>query len=41
MKAAHRVLRHRILPRFSAEASGMSSDKIIDKLLTEIPRAKG
>jgi MoxR-like ATPase len=37
---AHPVLRHRILPTFSAEASGMSSDKIIDKLLAEVPRAK-
>jgi MoxR-like ATPase len=40
MKMAHPVLRHRILPTFSAEASGMSSDKIIDKLLAEVPRAK-
>ncbi len=35
------VLRHRILPTFSAEAAGMTSDKIIDKLLAEVPRAKG
>ena len=35
---AHPVLRHRILTTFSAEASGMTSDKIIDRLLKEIPR---
>jgi MoxR-like ATPase len=40
-KTAHPILRHRILPTFSAEAAGMSSDKIIDKLLAEIPKAKG
>ncbi len=39
-KVAHPVLRHRILPTFSAEAAGMTSDKIIDKLLAEIPRTK-
>ena len=38
MKMAHPVLRHRILPTFSAEAAGMTSDKIIDRLLKEIPR---
>jgi MoxR-like ATPase len=41
VKMAHPILRHRILPTFSAEAAGMSSDKIVDKLLAEIPRAKG
>ncbi len=40
MKMAHPILRHRILPTFSAEAAGMTSDKIIDKLLTDIPRQK-
>jgi MoxR-like ATPase len=40
MKMAHPILRHRILPTFSAEAAGMTSDKIIDKLVAEIPRAK-
>ena len=38
-KVAHPVLRHRILPTFSAEAAGMSSDKIIDRLIKEIPRS--
>jgi len=39
-KVAHPVLRHRILTTFGAEAAGMNSDKIIDRLLKEIPRAK-
>jgi MoxR-like ATPase len=38
MKVAHPILRHRILPTFSAEAAGMNSDKIIDRLLKETPR---
>jgi MoxR-like ATPase len=38
MKVAHPILRHRILPTFSAEATGMNSDKIIDRLLKETPR---
>ena len=33
---AHPVLRHRILTTFSAEASGMTSDKVIDRLLKEV-----
>src|SRR5437763_820024 len=32
------VLRHRIVTNFNAEAEGMSSDKIVQKLLTQIPR---
>src|ERR1700712_5682886 len=39
-KMAHPILRHRILPTFSAEAAGMNSDKIIDRLIAEIPKAK-
>ncbi|MCL2640595.1 MAG: MoxR family ATPase [Phycisphaerales bacterium] len=38
LKVAHPVLRHRILPTFSAEAAGMTSDKIIDRLLNETSR---
>ncbi len=38
---AHPVLRHRILTTFSAEAAGLTSDKIIDRLLREIPRSQG
>ena len=37
-KVAHPVLRHRILTTFSAEAAGMNSDKVIDRLLKEVPR---
>jgi MoxR-like ATPase len=32
------VLRHRIITNFNAEAEGMSPDKIVEKLLTHIPR---
>jgi len=34
---AHSVLRHRILANFRAEAEGITSDKIIDRLIKEIP----
>ena len=37
---AHPVLRHRIIPNFSAEAEGINSDVIIDKLIDLIPRAE-
>ncbi|MCA8913424.1 MAG: MoxR family ATPase, partial [Planctomycetes bacterium] len=36
----HPVLRHRIIPNFSAEAEGITSDVIIDKLVQMIPRAE-
>jgi MoxR-like ATPase len=36
---SHPVLRHRIMTTFSAEAAGITSDKIIDRLLKEVPRA--
>jgi len=36
----HPVLRHRIIPNFSAEAEGINSDVIIDKLIQMIPRAE-
>jgi len=32
------VLRHRILPNFKAEAEGMNVDKIIDRLIAEVPQ---
>jgi MoxR-like ATPase len=38
LKVAHPVLRHRILTTFSAEAAGVNSDKVIDRLLKEVPR---
>ncbi|MCZ6794669.1 MAG: MoxR family ATPase [Planctomycetota bacterium] len=34
---AHPVLRHRILTNFSAEAEGVTSDHIIDRLIEETP----
>jgi MoxR-like ATPase len=39
---AHPVLRHRIVTNFSAEAEGITSDKIIDRLLDpkEIPQSE-
>ena len=40
VQVAHPVLRHRLLTPYSAEASGMTSDKVIDRLLKEVPRLK-
>ncbi|MCK6438812.1 MAG: MoxR family ATPase [Planctomycetes bacterium] len=37
---AHPVMRHRIAPNFTAEAEGITSDVIIDKLIEVIPRAE-
>jgi len=34
---AHRVLRHRIVPNFEAEAEGYTADKLVDRLLEAIP----
>lgn len=34
---AHPVLRHRVLTNYNAEAAGITSDTVIDKLLEEIP----
>ena len=34
---ANPVLRHRIVTNFSAEAEGITTDKIVDRLLSEIP----
>ena len=33
---AHPVLRHRILTNFTAQAEGITSDLIIDRLLEEV-----
>jgi MoxR-like ATPase len=33
---AHPVLRHRIIPSFSAEAEGITSDTVIDRLVDEV-----
>ena len=35
------VLRHRIIPNFNAEAEGISTEQIIQKILSLIPRSKG
>jgi MoxR-like ATPase len=37
---AHPVLRHRIITNFNAESAGVSSDKVIDKLLAEVPERR-
>jgi MoxR-like ATPase len=37
---AHPVLRHRVLTNFRAESEGISSDSIIDELLTAVPVPK-
>jgi MoxR-like ATPase len=34
---AHPVLRHRVITNFNAESSGITSDKVIDRLLTDVP----
>jgi MoxR-like ATPase len=38
---AHPVLRHRVLCNFAAEAEGVTSDRIVDKLLEVTPAAEG
>jgi MoxR-like ATPase len=39
---AHPVLRHRVITNFNAESTGITSDKVIDKLLAEVPaRSQG
>ena len=35
---ARPVLRHRIIPNFSAQAEGITTDAIVDRLLQELPR---
>ena len=35
----HDCLRHRLILSFEAEASGINSDKVIDKLLSSVPLA--
>ncbi|MHC4669222.1 MAG: AAA family ATPase, partial [Planctomycetota bacterium] len=34
---AHPVLRHRLITNYSAEAEGITSDKLVDRLLETIP----
>jgi MoxR-like ATPase len=39
---AHPVLRHRVITNFNAESTGITSDKVIDRLLAEVPaRSQG
>jgi MoxR-like ATPase len=38
---AHPVLRHRVLCNFAAEAEGVNSDRIVDKLIEVIPAGEG
>jgi MoxR-like ATPase len=35
-RVAHPVLRHRVLPNFAAEADGMTSEPVVDALLTHV-----
>ena len=37
---AHPVLRHRILPNFSAEAEGITSDDLVNRIIETVPRAE-
>jgi MoxR-like ATPase len=37
---AHPVLRHRVITNFNAESSGFTPDKVIDRLLAEIPERR-
>jgi MoxR-like ATPase len=38
---AHPVLRHRIITNFNAEADGVTSDNVVDRLVQEIPVDEG
>ena len=38
---AHPVLRHRIITNFNAEAEGVTTDRIIDRLICEVPVEDG
>jgi MoxR-like ATPase len=37
---AHPVLRHRVITNFNAESSGISSDKVVDRLLVDVPERR-
>ncbi len=36
-RVVHPALRHRLIPNFEAEADGVSTDAIVDRLLAEVP----
>jgi MoxR-like ATPase len=37
---AHPVLRHRVITNFNAESSGITPDKVVDRLLEEVPERR-
>ena len=37
---AHPVLRHRVITNFNAESTGITPDKVIDRLLDEVPERR-
>ena len=37
---AHPVLRHRVITNFNAESSGISPDKVVDRLLADVPERR-
>jgi MoxR-like ATPase len=37
---AQPVLRHRVITNFNAESSGVTPDKVIDKLIEEVPERR-
>jgi MoxR-like ATPase len=34
---AHDVLRHRLIPTFEADAQGISTDRLVDLLIEQVP----
>jgi MoxR-like ATPase len=36
-RVVHPALRHRLIPSYEAEADGVSTDAILDRLLEEVP----
>jgi MoxR-like ATPase len=38
VSVAHPVLRHRLITNFNAEADGVTSDEVVDRLLAAVPR---
>jgi MoxR-like ATPase len=39
-RVVHPALRHRLIPSFEAEAEGIDTDAILEKLLEEIPEVE-
>jgi MoxR-like ATPase len=37
---AHPVLRHRVITNFNAESSGVTPDKVVDRLLVDVPERR-